>query len=95
MSYSFNGRAATKAEAKVAIAAEFDKVVAGQPIHKGDRDAAQAAAFAFVDILEDNDQKDYTFSCYGSVSYNSDTGIITNANMSATAGMVSKELPLQ
>lgn len=53
MSYSFTVSAETKAEAKEMLAAEFDKVVDGQPIHAADRDAAQAAAEAFVDILSE------------------------------------------
>jgi len=43
----------TKAEAKAMLTVEFDKVVEGQPTHAAERDAAQAAAEAFVDVLSD------------------------------------------
>jgi hypothetical protein len=51
MSYSFTVAADTKAEAKAMLTAKFDDVVDGQPMHAADRDAVQAAAEAFVDIL--------------------------------------------
>ena len=47
MSYSFAVRAATKAEAREKIAAEFDRVEVAQACHVTDRAAAQAAGFLF------------------------------------------------
>lgn len=53
MSYSFAVTGASKAEAKEAVAAKFAEVVAGQPNHEVDRNAAVAAAGAFIDMLAD------------------------------------------
>lgn len=53
MSYSFNVQAPTKEEAKAAVAAEFEKVLEGQPVHAADLPAARVAAAAFIDVLKD------------------------------------------
>lgn len=70
MSYSFNVRAASKALAKVAVAAEFDKVVAIQPVHAQDRAQAIGNANAIIDLLVDDDTQDISVNCYGSVGWN-------------------------
>lgn len=67
MSYSFYVRAANKAEAKEKVAAELAKVVAAQPIHEIDRAQAQAAADAFVDLLDSKDTREISMSVNGSV----------------------------
>ncbi|WP_316172390.1 hypothetical protein [Bradyrhizobium sp. SZCCHNRI2049] len=54
MSYSFSVKAATKADAKVAVAAAFDRVVEAQPIHARDKQAAVANAGAMIDLLTDD-----------------------------------------
>ena len=53
MSYSFSVTAATKDAAGVAVEAELAKVVENQPSHAADRQAAQDAAEAFIDLLRD------------------------------------------
>lgn len=53
MSYSFGITAATKDEAGVKVEAELAKVVESQPSHAADRQAAQDAAEAFVDVVKD------------------------------------------
>lgn len=53
MSYSFNVQAPTKEEAKIAVEAEFEKVLASQPVHAADLPAARIAAAAFIDVLKD------------------------------------------
>ncbi len=91
MSYSFGVRAASKAEAKLKIAAELDKVVASQSIHSRDRDPALAAASAFVDVLKDSDELDVNVSVHGSVSWNGlDTGEIVGAGVGVTASLVTR-----
>ena len=70
MSYSFSVRGLTKDEARAAVAAEFDKVVASQPDHAADRDAAQAAAGAFIAALRDVADGEYVgVSVSGSLSW--------------------------
>ncbi len=51
MSYSFNVKAPSKADAKAAVEKAFDGVVASQPIHARDRAAALATASAVIDLL--------------------------------------------
>lgn len=69
MSYAFTVRAATKAEAKEKVAAEFDRVVSTQPAHVRDRVAALAAADAFIDLLADDGTKDVSIGVNGSVGW--------------------------
>jgi len=54
MSYSFVVTGADKAAAKAAVAAELDKVIAGQPMHARDKEAAIANAGAVIDLLTDS-----------------------------------------
>jgi len=52
MSYSiFVHAAASKEEAKNSVADKFDDVVVAQEVHKVDKEAALAAANAFIDML--------------------------------------------
>lgn len=95
MSYSFAVRAATKAEAREKIAAEFDRVEVAQRCHVTDRAAAQAAAFAFVDFLQDDETKDVQVSVNGSLggTWQPDNTIsnLTQANVGVFASLVPKE----
>lgn len=67
MSYSFNVRAPSKAEACTAVEAELAKVVASQPFHEADRATAQAAAESFVALLIDEPSMDVAVIMNGSV----------------------------
>jgi hypothetical protein len=87
MSYSFSARGATKQEAKDAAAAEFDKVVASQPIHAVDRAPALAAVGAFVDMLADSPKAIYV-SVSGSLGWQGEDQKIIRASVSAHAGHV-------
>lgn len=51
MSYSFSVSAANAEDAKTELANQFDAVVAQQPIHSVDRDAAQAAVESMIDLV--------------------------------------------
>lgn len=89
MSYSFTVRAADKEQAKVAVAAEFGKVLAQQPVHVRDQAAMLANANAVIDLLADNASQDVSVACNGSVSWN---GVgepaevpLVGANVSASA----------
>ena len=69
MSYSFTVKAPTKAEAKVAVAAKLEEVVAQQTVHGHDCAQALSAAEAFIDIVEDNDTMDIQVSVSGSLGW--------------------------
>lgn len=69
MSYSFSIKAASKAEALVAVAAEFDKVVASQEVHKADKDLAMKHAEAVVGFLPDDPVREVAVSCNGYLSW--------------------------
>jgi hypothetical protein len=89
MSYSFQIRAATKAEAKAKVAAELDKVAAAQVCHE--RDKAQATFRAFIDLVADDDSQDLAVTCSGSLSgtwQGSDVVRISGANIMTSAGLV-------
>lgn len=94
MSYSFGFKAANKSDARTKIVAELDKVVAQQSVHAKDRAQAEAAAIAFVDVLDDDDSKDVSVSMSGSLSGNwsgNDLTSFTGANVSVSAALVAKE----
>lgn len=69
MSYSFNVQAASKAAAKDAVVAKFDEVIATQPIHARDKDAALANANAVIDLLADDDEREISVSVNGYVGW--------------------------
>lgn len=89
MSYSFAVKAASKAEAKQLVAAELDSVLASQPIHEADRQSAEAAAGAFIDLLRDDDGLDVLVSVHGSV-YVPDAGL-QSASVGVSAQLVARE----
>jgi hypothetical protein len=92
MSYSFSFAADTKAEAKQKIADQFDTVVAGQPPHAADRDAAVACGQAFVDILTDPAEGAEVYvTMYGSLSWqHDDPKQFRSANVSMSAHLRDK-----
>lgn len=98
MSYSFDFAVATKAAAKERVATELAEVVRIQPAHGQDRDAALAAAHAFIDLLSDDDSKDIRVNVHGSVMWNhnpddpygANNPPLTHASVSASAWHVPK-----
>jgi hypothetical protein len=93
MSYSFSVRAATKAEALIKIENELGNVVTAQPIHAADREQAYAAAEAFLEIVPDDDSKDFQVSVHGSVGWTGegDAQVITAAGVGVSVHLVPKE----
>lgn len=71
MSYSFNVQAATKQDAKAAVALAFDRVIETQPIHARDKSAALANAGAVIDLLADDAPNGHVIavSCNGFVGW--------------------------
>lgn len=67
MSYSFEIRASSKTDAKLAVAAEFAKVVAGQPSHAKETPGVEAACVAFIDALQDDPETDVVIRVNGSL----------------------------
>jgi hypothetical protein len=91
MSYSFVVRADTKTAVLEKIAAQFDTVVAQQPIHAADRAQAQATAEAFLEIIPSKaDDQDFYVSVGGSVGWRDDN-VITSASVNISAYLVPKE----
>lgn len=99
MSYSFSKRGATRAAVLAMVSAQFDEIVAQQPIHAADRAQAQAVAESFLAIVPDaDDTQDYYIAMHGSVSYtwNSPDNTpdrILGASLGVTANLVAKETP--
>ena len=69
MSYAFAVQAATKAEVKEKVAAEFDKILSTQPVHGRERASVLAATDAFIDLLEDDEAQDIKAMVSGSVNW--------------------------
>lgn len=95
MSYSFSVRAADKAAARTAIAAELDKVEAQQPVHAHDRDVAEGAAGEVLDLIPDpeSDAEEVSVTVSGWVQWKGllDQGhTITGANVNVSASIVAK-----
>lgn len=74
MSYSFNFHAANKEEAKQKAAAELDRVVEMQPVHRNDQKQALAAVEAFIDLCPEpaDDSQVVYVTVNGSVSWRGD-----------------------
>lgn len=94
MSYSFNIRAATKAQALTDVALKFDEVVAMQACHARDKGAALAAASAMVGLLDDDDEsRDVVVGMSGYLSgqwVGHDVASISCAAVSVNASLMSK-----
>lgn len=71
MNYAFPIRAATKDEAKAAIATEFDEIASTSSA--ADWAPAQAATDALIDALEDNASLDVVATVAGDVMFIGDT----------------------
>lgn len=92
MSYSFSVQAPSKDEAKAAVAAEFDKVMASQPTHATDKDAAVAAAGAFIDMLRNPAEGQViSVGMHGSLGWDvPDPKEFTGAGVGISASLVAK-----
>lgn len=93
MSYSFNVRAATKAEAKAAAEAKFDEVLQYSPEHARDRDAAMANLDACLALVEDDASMDVAVSMSGYLAGEWAQGKlarVTGASMHCNAGLAAK-----
>ena len=93
MSYSFNVRGATRIEVMDKVFAEFDKIVAAQPIHSADRKQAQDAAFSFLGVVPDGkEDQDYYISVSGSLSWDGiDPQVIKAASVNVNASLIAKQ----
>lgn len=94
MSYSFNIKAATKGDAKAAVLAKVDEIVAQQPVHARDRAAVLANAGTTIDLLADDDNKDIAVTCNGYVSWASgtvDDAAFNSVSISCSAGHSNRE----
>lgn len=90
MSYSLSAKAANKELAKQAVAEQFDKIAANQPMHARDRAAVLANANAVIDLLADDDTRDVAVSGSGYLGWGgtgevSDASPISAASVSFTA----------
>jgi hypothetical protein len=85
MSYSFSIKADTKDDAGVKVEAELGKVVANQPSHAADRQAAQDAAEAFIDVVRDPAEGECIgVTMSGSLSWQADN-VFTGASVNVSA----------
>lgn len=92
MSYSFSARGATKEAVLKAVSDQLDQVVAGQPAHARDRDAALAAVEAFVGLVPLPDGKSYVVSANGSVGWNADApDVLTGAGVGVSVHLAPTE----
>lgn len=93
MSYSFSVRASTKAEAKQKVADKLAEVVTAQPTHKADIVQAQAAADAFIALLDDDESRDVTVAVNGWLSWSGTTEpqVFSGACVGVTASLSAKE----
>lgn len=92
MSYSFIVRADNKESAKACVTAELAKVVATQSVHAADRDQAEAAAFAFIDLLADDDTKSVQVNVHGSLGwFGGADSSLTNASVGVSVSLTDKQ----
>lgn len=81
MSYSFNARGADKAAVLTAVNAQFDTIVAAQPVHAQDRAAAIETVDRFVSLVPPVD------GCVYSVAVNGSCWANVDALRSASVGV--------
>lgn len=87
MSYSFSIVADTKDEAGVMVEAALGDVALSQPSHAYDRQAAQDAAEAFIDVLADPSESECIHvSVSGSLSWREES-VFTGASVSVSASV--------
>ena len=85
MSYSFSITADTKEEAGSLVEQELAKVVVAQSVHDADRQAAQDAAEAFIDLLtEPSEDEEVSVSLTGSLSWR-DENVFVGASVNVSA----------
>lgn len=90
MSYSFSVVAPSQDEAGKLVDAEFVKVLAYQPSHEHDRQAAQDAAEAMINLLvEPTADECVRVNVSGSLSWRAE-GVFTSANVQVNAYIASK-----
>ena len=90
MSYSFSITGETKAAARARIERELEQVVIAQAVHKVDRDQAQIAANAVLDVLPNaNEGEVYAVTVSGYVSWKEvgDVKQITGASIQVSASI--------
>jgi hypothetical protein len=86
MSYSFAVSGTSKADAVAKVADEFEQVVAAQAVHAADKDAAVAAATAFVGLLQEPAENEViAVSVYGSLSWQDYSDTAPTASGPATS----------
>lgn len=91
MSYSFNVKAASKAEAKAAAVAKVEEIVFQQGIHSRDREAIISNINLAVDLLQDDDSRDVSITANGYLSFgggSNEEAPISQVSISAGAGLV-------
>ena len=96
MSYSFSVQAPSKDEAKAAVAAKFDEVIASQPMHERDKAAALSNATAVIDLLMDAPDRHISVSVNGYVSWMNvleaeGSNPLLGASVSASASLVNPD----
>jgi len=90
VSYSFTITANNADEAGVKVEEELGKVVTAQPSHAADRQAAQIAAEAFIDVLVDPREGEcITVSMSGSLGWR-DADVFINASVNVSAYIAPK-----
>lgn len=91
MSYSFNVTADTKDQAGEMVEAELGKVVLTQPVHDNDRQAAQDAAEAAINLLvEPKDGECVRVSVSGYLSWVAENAFVS-ASINVTVGIGPKQ----
>lgn len=89
MSYSFNVRGASKAEALALVSSELDKVVEVQPIHEADRAKALTVVESFMELIEDIDGHAVSVSVSGYLS--AVDGALRNASVNVNVGLIAPQ----
>jgi hypothetical protein len=92
VSYSFTVSGTSKADAIAKVVAEFDQVVAQQPVHAADNHAGVVAAKAFIHLLQEPAADEViAVNVYGSLSWQdySDTAptVFRSANVGVNASI--------
>lgn len=86
MTFSFTIQAPTKQEAKAAVAAKVDELVAAQPDHERDAANIKIVAYTYIDLLEDDPGTTVHLNAHGWITQAA--GRMMGAQIHVTAHLV-------
>lgn len=89
MSFSFSVKGNTKDDVKAKVRQQMEEVVNFQTIHAKDKPIVEATADAFIDLIEQDENRDIEVFANGSLGWVGDvnTGTIVSTGLTVNVGL--------